>query len=743
MLAALLCILVLLGALLVAHVRVSDATCTVASSGPPGFGAGLGLGAVLCASLPLLALAPGMWRSPPPLWGDLPSHARVAAEMARTGLPHGWIDSYVGGFPFGHHYPSLAWLLLAASIRLGASPAVAVGALGLVATLAFPLTVYLGLARCGAKPAFAALGACLLCWVSPYNAFVGGYETFFANGLMSQTFAMPLCTWLVVATLRSERRWEAPLLAWLSMASHPQVTVATLAVLLLSLLVSGQRSAISSGLWTVAYTLLAGASLYGQGITALDVPFGWPPDMGWRQFGFPPARLSAWLVDADLLDAGRAPVTTALLAAASLVLILGLRQASSRALVFALAASLVMAVSGRWLQRSGPLGLALLSFLQPLRVISLVPPLAAAVIAIGLQRGAERLGLALSALGRPRLAHLAATGVALVGLLIASFGLPSRLKYSRDVRAAQHPSVTCGSDAQQVDGYDRDEVLTWVASLSGGRLWYEAHQVTTLSSCLYRDGIELASGVPIGTAAAVGAHVGVLARAGQFVDPLRPGSSSRAEALGIGYLLLDGAGQGAPPGWVVRQRRGDVQLLEQPAQVVGVGCVDRLWSGSRERVRSRLNRDLANASQAKVLLDPHRFTAIEYAPGDLREVPSPGNPCDDRGATVSEVVAEAGEVSATVQATAPVDVVFRFSAFPTWRVQVDGAIAAPLTLVAPGFFSVRVPSGSHRLTAVVGLLPHYLTLIGVAAFATAALATCRGNFRLSAWWLEALRLRRR
>ena len=91
----------------------------------------------------------------------------MAAEIARTGISNGWLDTYTGGFPIGHHYPPLGWLVLAGGIRLGLSPGTAVTALGFAAALAFVVALYFALSRAGAEPAFAALGAILLCWVSP------------------------------------------------------------------------------------------------------------------------------------------------------------------------------------------------------------------------------------------------------------------------------------------------------------------------------------------------------------------------------------------------------------------------------------------------------------------------------------------------------------------------------------------------------------------------------------------------
>src|SRR5690348_14194980 len=85
MLTGLLCLLVLTGALLVLRVR-ADATAIPPRLEAHRYGQILPLAAVLLASYPLLRLASGVSAPPQPFWGDVTSHARVAAEMARTGL---------------------------------------------------------------------------------------------------------------------------------------------------------------------------------------------------------------------------------------------------------------------------------------------------------------------------------------------------------------------------------------------------------------------------------------------------------------------------------------------------------------------------------------------------------------------------------------------------------------------------------------------------------------------------------
>jgi len=717
-LAALSCLLVLTAAWFVMRSRklAGGLPAPDVTQSPPKYDrwdVAAGAGCLALACLPLLLLMPWLSGEPLVYWGDGATHADVAQDIARYGLPRGWLDSTLGGFPFMHHYPPLPWLVVAAAIRLGLEPAGALQLVGWVATLAVPFSFYAAALAAGARPSFAFLGGACLTWVSPYNAFIGGYETFYTQGLLSQTLALPICIWFGASLVGSRKAWPPAVSAVLAMSCHPQVTVSTVVVLGIAVAAAGERWLWRRYAWGSAVALCVGAALYGQGIQSLVIPFGWPPAFGWRQLGFTPDRLWWWLVDAELFDQRREPVLTALVAAAFLVLLCCLRRKDARAAAASLLGALLLSVSGSGLVALGKVGAILLSFLQPLRLASLIPLAAAAVVVVALERAAPLVSEALVAHGKARAARHAAAAIAFGVLGVAIAALPSRVAFARGQVHASH-STACPP------GYDAAVVRSWLAELSRGRVWYDTGARSGLGRCFTRDGLALASSVPIGNTDAVGSHVGLLQLAFQKLDPSRAGSARRAEALGVRSLLSVGV---PDAGWIERHRSGKVGLFdhERPTDLVGLGCITKSYAGTDKALRERLVLELSSPSGADRLLDPAALVALEIDRGAFRESVEPANDCSADAATLSARSSRPGELEARIESRHPVDAVLRVTAFPAWQVTLDGK---PQTtrMVAPGFISVRLPPGAHRLEARVSLLPgSSLILLAALLGITAAL----------------------
>ncbi len=723
MLLGFLCLLVLLGAWLVLHKSAAPERESVAAWRAPRCGRDITLGAllVLGSNFPLLfGFSPWAGGGASFAAGDAASHAKVAYEIARFGLPHGWLESYLGGFPFGHHYPPLGWLLLAIAMRAGLAPILAVNILGFIATLATPFTLYAACLRAGARPVLAATGGCFLALVTPYNPFVGGFEAYFSTGLLSQVLALPLCVAFAAAVARGARA-EAVLCATFAMLAHPELCAATASIVAIVALLDGARGRRSAAICGLAAVAVAGAALYGQGIATLGVPFGWPFGFNWRQLGFGTARLAWWFRDGDLLDsrASTPQLTSLSLAAVLACALLGKRRVPRAALLLVLV-GIVASSCGPTLARMPKLGGLLLEFLQPLRVLALLTPMLAVVVVVALEEGSASLR-GVGSWIRWRRFELAALLPVVIALCVLAFALPLRVRAADQLLSPRVGKVAGLCSA--VPGYDARVVGGWLEQLHGGSLWIDEREETPLLGCYHLQGLELNSSVPIGTTSAVGSHVGVLWQAGKQLQPERAGSARRAEALGIRYVLqMKRPDATIPAGFVRRMVRGQVELLEVPqAAQARVGCVRERWSGSDHALRVRLMDELVKPAGADRLLDPDRLIELATTSGDLK-VEEIANDCDATSAALQLVAREPGAIEVNVSSQSPVDVAFHATAFPGWRVSVDGAAGIPARMIAPGHFYMHVGAGRHHLVATANSMPGYAALLAGAMLVIAALA---------------------
>ncbi|WP_437768494.1 hypothetical protein WMF27_13300 [Sorangium sp. So ce281] len=690
--------------------------------------------AVVVALLPALRDAPALAGPGAALSKDTISHLAIAYDIATSGLPHGWIATNNGGFPVALHYPPVGWLLVAALIRLGVAPVVAVKGLGFAAFIGAPLLVVAAARAVGARPASAAAGAVALAWVAPYVQFAGGWPSFFLLGLLSQILVIPVVIAWAAAVIRPARFELGPALAAACAATHPQVFTVSAAVLGAAAIAVWDRRLCARVLRSLAGGGLVAVALYGPGIASMAAPFGWPAGLGWRHIGFGPERVLPWMLDGDLLDYEHAPVIGSAWIAACFLHATRLRAPASRAVLAASAVALLLSMSGGWIVGAGPLGRALLSLFQPMRALALLPLVAAATLLSALDLAAAalaRIGAALAARGarrsRPALAGL--LPAALAGLLpaalalVAALEIPARaadLHVMAEKQAALVASRGCPPPAE---GFDPDLIARWLAEAPHGRASYAAED--EFATCSRMHAAHLRRAVPMAGSTGAGAHVGVHAAAFLEVAPERPGSAARAEALGIRTLIHLAAQRPGPrEAWALVDRRGEVELSRRVGgtDYVGLGCVREVWRGREADLLAALFEHL---KQPRTVLDtPGELVALEAARGPLERVAVAGDGCDAARASVREAPREPGAYEAIVDAEAPVDVVFRATAFSGWRVR-DGGAELATTRVAPGFFAVRVGPGRHHLEAVVALPRFYVPLLALACGAALALGAPR------------------
>jgi hypothetical protein len=656
------------------------------------------LSGVTLANLPLVLAAPALvaWRLPP----DAFSHAVVAQEIARKGLPHGWIDAYVGGFPFGIHYQSVALLADAALIKLGVPALVATNALGIAALLAAPLAFAWATYRGGLHPLASLAGAIVLTAVAPEHPMVGGWESYASQGLLSQAVTIPIlivCASLVVSGAAS--RWT-PWVAALAVAAHTQVTIVAFASGLLVVLAAGTSEARRRFFLASAGATVAALALYGAGALTFKVPFGSPRGPLWRLLGFSLDRMT----DGDLLDQDRAPVLTAAWVASVLFLLPFARSRRCRgALLFVVFAQLVTFGRDGFL-RAGRAAYALFELEPPARMMAVVPLAVALVVAVAFHELDAR-GASLVPSERPLSAGIRHVPLGLGVVILVGLALPSRAGWAR-AQVAGLASLAgdheCGPDTPE--GYSTALAEEWVRRLDRGRFLTDVGSFP--EACPAEHGLDLASPVPLGyNVGGPGSQVGVLVDAYVSLDLASPGSAGRAEVLGVRDVLASRAH--LPPAsrdeaWFERASHGDAVLLERSGgtDLVGVGCVVEEWTGADAALRDALMADID--ARAPWFSAPSALVALTGGTGPVRRQAVERAGCDASGVSVVAYPRESGAYEAVVTNPSPVDVVVRATYFPTWDVKVDGA-HVPARRVAPGFVSARLPPGVHRVEATVQL----------------------------------------
>jgi len=675
---------------------------------------------IIAANAPLLRVTWPFSGLPPLAPGDGHTHAVIAQAIANRGLSHGWIDVYQGGFPFGPHYPSVGWLLSAASMKLGVPAPHAILWVGTAFLLLLPVLAWLLALRAGSRPLPAMTAALCLAWVSPANGFVGGWEAYWGKGVISQVVCVPLALALVAVVASRAQPWLITTVAVASIAAHPQVTVAAMIVLFVAVLASGNRDAMKRYARALLSAGVVGAAMFVPGILTLKTPLGWPPMERWLVVGYSPDRLQYWLLDGDLLDLDRSPVLTTLWAAALLVALPRVKRPAARAVVAGSLATMAFVVSGGALAKLGALGNFLLGFVQPLRFVSVVPIAMAATIVVAMEEAAPfvvHLGnwIARRTVGRRTWIVMQAS--ALAGLAVLA--LPARVAWAREVREVAHQGFFPGA----CEGFDGEKILTPLRALRRGRLWHDDRPEGGTGRCSLRAGFEYASAIPLAVTRGAGAHVGVHTEAYHALAPGRRGVAERAEGLAVRYLLLKPNAPLDDERWSVVAETEDVRLWARQGGTdsVGVGCVVEVWEGSDAALRSRIFESLRTEAGADQLLSPSSFIELREGAGEVRAHSLATGDCDPRGASVRETVSEPGRYEAEIEALGAVDVVIRAAAFPTWEVKVDG-VRSPTRKVGPGFFAARVGPGRHRVIATVASMPGYWATVLIALGLCAASA---------------------
>jgi hypothetical protein len=554
-------------------------------------------------------------------------------------------------------------------------------------------------------------------WASPVSAFVGIPDAYLVQGLLSQSVGIAVGLAFLRVLIGGRPVWLLPPLAAVVMLSHTQIGLLVLVISVPAVAIAG-RSAMRWAFALAAFgALLVAAAVYGPGVLTMHVPFSW--SKGALKFiaSFPIESPLDWLIEGSLLDLDRPAVATACAVVGLFGLGTSVRRRSSQAALVSFAALVGIAVSGRFVAGTR-IGTAL-ELLSPDRARTLLTPVVGAIVALGWGewlRFAERIA--------PRRAIVLVAWA--LPVAIGAFGVATRTPWLRERAQIEHDlsgDHECG--ASTPNGYRTDLVRGWVKKPALGRLVIDMASFRVFPgvalSCPALHGIELDSAAPLGsTSGGPGSQVGVMQEAFDSMRMSDPGGAARAEALGVGSILHVRARRPESP-FVVRESHGDVELSvrEGGTSYVGVGCVRARWGAPDRALRDRLFATLG--SPGSVLDDPRTLVELSPRPGSFVEQPVADEACDARTADVRESPREPGAYEAWIDTPAPVDAVIRASAFPTWRIEIDG-VAVATRVVAPGFPSARVPPGRHHVVAVVSLPRFYVAGILSAWALVAALS---------------------
>lgn len=643
--------------------------------------------------------------------GDLRSHAMVARALATGQARAGWVDVYGGGFPLGPHYPSVAWLVSASMIRIGVAPAQAVTWLGIASVLLAHWLVFRLAWRAGATYGAALLGAAVVSWMTFSSSFFGGRDAILVMGLLTQCFAVPLCLGLGSAVLHGARRPWLIALSALSIASHPQLVISEMALLLVLALGMDRAARRRWGL-ALSTQVITGAGVFGRGLLTMKIPFGWPPPAEmWRVEGKTPSALEDALTTGEIFDFARTPVVTTVVACCALVLAVNLAARRARLALVGFAFAFGLACIGHPLADAGRLGVTLLSVFQPMRAVLLLPFAGAAIVVVAATEAEAWLARA----GRFR----GLVVPSLVMLLVAAVALPAQISEaaSRRERLASPP---CGSTGPS--GYDPARVDAALSSTTNGKLYYADSE---FADCAASTDLDSSVAVPIAYPFAAGAHVGVTFYALQHASIATVGGDARAELLGVRYALVRVPDDRPPPsGWRAISTVGDTQLWRRVHgdDVFGAACVRSVLRGSDRAMRVAVFEALDHPDSW--IWDTAGLTVLEPGQGAAELRPAPSD-CDASTTRLSGEHHDAsGLFEVDVESAADFDLVLRETAYRTWQFSIDDT-ATDHRVVAPGFMTIRVPKGRHHVVAAVKIDVLYCMGLAAALFALILLARRR------------------
>ncbi len=691
-----------------------------------------GLGATAKPLLWLLILVPIVFNAiallpevslPVPSLNDDAVHylliQRASEALARgENLFDHWLPEFELGFPMFFYYQHLPHLFVIAVHRLLLKKfdlLAMFNAVRYLLLVGFPLTVYRSMRRLEFSPVAAAVGAASASLISSNHRYGFEYESYIwrGHGMFTQLWAMHL-SFIVLANLhRLLDRGKGYIIAVIScsllMLSHliyTSMMAITGLVLVLNLA--------SRANWR---TLLARLAVVG-GPTAVICSYMWLPFIAqisffgaspylqrWKYDSFGAGDILWWLVNGDLFDYGRWPVTTVLLALGIAAALLQLRHNRSSRIFLSLFVVWLALYFGRptWghFLDVFPLHDSLL-FHRFKGSVDIM-----AILLIGM--GGEWLWQQASILGERWRMMIVASAV----LLLLVPALRERQNfYSFNTQWIERTRKALAADE------DANAIITTLKELPPGRAhaglranWGKA---LVFGDLKFSDLLTFHRLMP---ASAPYSSMSLNADLLWHFDDRNP---AHYNLFNIKYLIAPRSLPAAPFLRPIKEtRRYTLYRAETSGSAEFVAVTARRSPSSQSNLFFQ-NRDWFQSA------DPGagKFLRYNYPPkrgANAAATTSSGangaSPC--AGEKIGEENVLPGSFDLRTKCSAPSAVVLKTTYHPNWRVAVDGREVETF-MISPSFIGFELPAGAHRIRAEyrAGPLKTPLLILGACALAT-------------------------
>ena len=648
------------------------------------------------------------------------SMVRWAGDRLREGhLPFdGWYPYLSMGASRFHHYQSLPHIITG-TLAVPIGDATFRWSLYLLLAL-WPIAVYAGgrLLGLGRWPAAAAaLVSPLLASASGLGYEWGSY-VWRGSGAWAQLWgmwALPFawgCSWRAISTGR--RLWLAALVLGVTMCVH--LLTGYVAVWSLAVFVLVRPSELPRRLIRSVVVLAGGLAVAAWMLVPLLTDAGWTVndefsrgEVFYDSFGA--RRILTWLVTGRILDDGRLPVLTVLLAVGvSFALWESRRRDESRALLGLFGLSLLL-FFGRttWGELADlvPGGEDL--FWR--RFVSGVHLSAIYLVGLGGTWLVARVAIALRLKSSPR--AVAASAVIITGLLLAT-PVIERVAFERQGAAWVEQQVR----AQATDGVGFQALVEIADARGPGRIF---------AGLRAQDAADYRVGSVQGFASLLNLQtdaVGFTRPTWSLVSPsefrFELSDPGLRELFGVRYVLRP-VDQDAPSAVEV-ERIGRHVLSEYP-DTGYLAVVDTVAPivADRTNIGVQMSSFLSSSLPEQGLIPTVAFGGRPPAEPTLDPNDLPGNPPGE--IVGSDALLDDGVFSGEVALDRPAVVMLKASFDPRWQAFVDGE-PTPIQMLAPAFVGVATPAGDHEIRFEYRPYGNYaaLFLLGAAALAAIWLA---------------------